>query len=135
MRKEALWAVSNIFTYGSTSQIQRLVEMEGMDAMCEVLESQDTRMLFAALDAIESLLRDGAKNGKPYKLLMDVNDGITKIEKLQQHINDEVYEKVLKIIDEFFGVEDDEDENLAPATDGNSFAFGIPSNLGLLSRR
>ena len=38
-----------------------------------------------------------------------VVDGLTKIEELQQHNNNDIYEKSIKILETYFGVEDEED--------------------------
>lgn len=38
-----------------------------------------------------------------------------KIESLQNHPKDEIHEKAVKILETFFGFEDEEDQNLAPA--------------------
>jgi hypothetical protein len=49
------------------------------------------------------------------------------IETLQEHESDEVYTKAVYIIETYFGTDGGEDdENLAPATDGNTFSFGVP---------
>jgi hypothetical protein len=51
------------------------------------------------------------------------------LESLQEHPSDSVYKKTVKIIEAYFGAdEEQEDENLAPATtDSGTFGFGISS--------
>ena len=39
------------------------------------------------------------------------------------HDNNAIYNKALKILTKYFGV-DEEDSTIAPATDGQTFAFG-----------
>jgi importin subunit alpha-6/7 len=39
------------------------------------------------------------------------------------HDNNAIYNKALKILTKYFGV-DEEDTTIAPATDGQTFAFG-----------
>jgi hypothetical protein len=54
-------------------------------------------------------------------------EGLTKIEDLQQHSNNDIYEKCIKILETYFGVEDEEEmPQLAPqmVEGGDQFAFG-----------
>ena len=44
---------------------------------------------------------------------------------LQQHENEEIYEKSVKLLKDFFESEEEEEESAAPAVDGNQFAFGL----------
>ena len=56
----------------------------------------------------------------------DEAEGIDKLEALQTHHNEEVYEKAVAILEKHFGEEDDDDENILPqaqAADG-MFSFG-----------
>jgi Atypical Arm repeat len=48
---------------------------------------------------------------------------LEQIEALQMHDNNAIYNKALKILTKYFGV-DEEDTTIAPATDGQTFAFG-----------
>jgi hypothetical protein len=125
VRKEAIYAVSNAFTGGSLKQVNILVQMDGLEAMCDVLVLNDSTMVLTALAAIESALRIGKEHGKTYDVYVDECDGITKLEDLQQHTHDKIYELTVKILEEFFGAEDDSDENLAPATQDGHYTFGL----------
>ena len=50
---------------------------------------------------------------------------MNKIEDLQQHSNNDIYEKCIKILETYFGVEDDSEmANLAPSEENNQFGFG-----------
>ena len=56
-----------------------------------------------------------------------VRFNVTAIENLQQHENEAIYEKSISLIEQYFGCDDEvEDENLAPAVNGNTFSFGVP---------
>ena len=50
---------------------------------------------------------------------------ILKIENLQKHENEDIYGKAVKILEHYFGVEE-EDSNVVPVVDPNAqqFAFG-----------
>lgn len=126
VRKEAIWVISNIATGGTDKQVMSAVEAGAIDAVCSVLNVNDTRMLLVALDAIDSILKLGMKFGKDYHSFVDECDGLAMIETLQEHESDEVYTKAVQIIETYFGAEDEaDDENLAPSANGNTFSFGI----------
>eukprot|EP00956_Cyclotella_meneghiniana_P037066 scaffold134195_cov61-Cyclotella_meneghiniana.AAC.1 len=104
-----------------------VVEVGAIDALCSVLNVNDTKILIVALDAIESILKVGDAQNKDYTSFVDECDGLLAIEELQEHESEEVYEKTVNIIESYFGVDNDfEEENLAPENDGNMFAFGVP---------
>jgi importin subunit alpha-1 len=55
-------------------------------------------------------------------------EGLTKIEELQQHANNDLYEKAVRILETFFGVEDEEEmAQVAPNMEGDHFSFGMDS--------
>jgi len=70
----------------------------------------------------------------PYASYIEAADGLDKLEALQNHQNNEIYEKAVKIIEDYFGGEEEEDQNIAPnmETSSNTFSFGSnlqPSNF------
>ena len=128
VRKEAIWVVSNIVTGGTDNHIMSAVETGAIDAVCSILDINDTKMLLLALEAVECILKLGAKLNKDYASFVDECDGLTKIEGLQEHESDEVYNKAINIIESFFGEDDgEEDENIAPEANGTTFSFGVKS--------
>lgn len=127
-RKEAIWAVSNVFTGGNDYCVGLLVNQKGIDAMVSVLDVPgETRMTLVALDAIHNILTVGERNNYRYSVILDECGGIEKLEDLQAHQDQEIYDRVVEIIERFFGEEEVEDENLAPTYDGDNFAFGLSS--------
>ena len=82
----------------------------------------------SALRAITQVLEVGEREAnQAYDKLIDEYNGVEYLESLQEHADDEVYQTALRIIERFFGDEDGEDENLAPATTASgTFAFGAP---------
>ena len=67
----------------------------------------------------------GPSGTNPFAAIIDEAEGTDKIEQLQSHENEEIYEKAVSILETFFDVEDGEVENLAPAVDANNtYAFG-----------
>ena len=55
--------------------------------------------------------------------------GMERIEQLQMHDNNNIYNKALKLLERYFGVEDEEDNGIAPveAEGAQQFAFGQPA--------
>lgn len=128
VRREAIWAVSNLFCGASPNEVSILVELDGIEAMAEVLDLTDASIVIVALDAIEAVLRVGKDHSKPYDVFFDECEGVTKLEQLQHHTNDRIYNKVVSLIETFFGGEEDfEDENLEPgkSSSGDFYSFGI----------
>lgn len=126
VRKEAIWVVSNIATGGTDKHIMSVIEAGAIEAVCSVLDVNDTKMLLVALDAVDNILKLGMKLNKDYSSFVDEADGLTKIEALQEHESDEIYQKAVFIIETYFGAEDEaEDENLAPEVSGGQFSFGV----------
>ena len=135
IKKEAAWAVSNATSGGTHQQISYLVEMGAIKPLCDLIVCSDARIVTVALEGLENILKVGealrAQDGAPnqYAQLIDEAEGLEKIENLQNHNNNDIYDKAVKIMEEYFGLEDEEDQNLAPALDAgaNQFAFNQPA--------
>lgn len=59
-------------------------------------------------------------------------EGLNKIEELQHHSNNDIYEKCVKMLETYFGVDEEEEmTGIAPSVDegGNAFAFSAPSGM------
>lgn len=130
VRKEATWVVSNIATGGKEEHIHFLVELGAIESLCSVLDVADARITMVVLEAIENILKIGKQSSRDYIGFVDECDGLDKIETLQEHENNEIYTKVVSIIETYFGVDENEneDENVLPAIEGNTFAFGMKTD-------
>jgi hypothetical protein len=101
--------------------------------MCDLLACADARIVTVALEGLENILKVGAcdmQEGGPtavnmYAGFVDEAEGLEKIEALQHHTNNDIYEKAVKIMETYFGLEE-EDQNLAPELDssGTAYSFG-----------
>jgi len=131
IRKEAAWVISNATSGGTTQQISFLVSQGCVPPLCELLSVADPKIVIIALEGLENILKVGDQAAKqtnePNVMASYINeaDGLTKIENLQQHENEDIYGKAVKILEQYFGVEE-EDTNLAPVVDPNAqqFTFG-----------
>uniref|UniRef100_A0A7S1NAV0 Importin subunit alpha n=1 Tax=Eutreptiella gymnastica TaxID=73025 RepID=A0A7S1NAV0_9EUGL len=134
VRKEAAWAISNATSGGTPEQIKYLVEQDCVAGFCDLLNVPDAKMINVALEGLENILRvgedDKIANNLPLNQvaqMVQTVGGLEKIESLQSHSNNEIYEHAVTILDQFFEVED-EDAAVAAHTDssGQAFNFGAP---------
>jgi importin subunit alpha-6/7 len=126
IRKEALWVIANIFTMGTDHHVRSLINLKGLEALAVALaDIPDAKILMVVMEAIEKVMEVGAKASINYTVPFDEAHGIEHLEQLQSHESVEVYEKAVYIIEQYFGSEDDEDENIAPAQENGMFSFGI----------
>eukprot|EP00040_Diaphanoeca_grandis_P039665 m.259755 g.259755 ORF g.259755 m.259755 type:complete len:525 (-) comp38609_c0_seq1:292-1866(-) len=133
-RKEAAWAISNLTSGGSREQIQYLVRMGVVKPFSDLLAAPDGKLVEILLDATANILKVGeaADGSNPISDFFEEAGGLDNIEQLQNHENEQIYEKSLKIIETYFGEEDDADD-LAPETNGNTFSFAPAEPLAIAS--
>jgi len=94
VRKEATWVVSNIATGGTRQHIMQLVEHGAIKSICDLLDVGEVRILLVAMEALEAILKQSSEVSN-YAQLVDEAEGIDKLESLQDHENNEVYQKVI----------------------------------------
>lgn len=137
VKKEAAWVVANIL-HGFASEpsahhatrATTLVQLGAIPAMVGMLDVNDAAMQKLMLEAVGTLLSAGAmlsssKGGdNPFLVPFDEAEGVDKLESLQSHHNEDVYEKAVELLEKYFGEDDAEDENLLPNTAANGFTFG-----------
>lgn len=131
VRKEALWALSNICTTGNDMHVVTLVELGGLEPLVRIigLGNTENQLLISVIDALKQILSVGEdQDTESFKTQIAEWNGIDYLEELQSHPSNTVYEKVVSIIEDYFGIDEEEDENLAPVTcDSGTFGFGIAS--------
>lgn len=109
-----------------------MVEQNLIEPMCELLQCADPRIILVALEALENLLKIGEKDSKDtgineYVLAIEEHRGVDNIEALQNHPNNEIYEKAVCILETYFQAEE-EDQNTAPNVNTtNHFTFDTSS--------
>jgi len=133
IKKEAAWAISNATSGGSPEQIRYLVEQNCIKPLCDLLTASDARVITVALEGLENILKVGEKdaldtNGiNRYAHLIEEAEGLDKIELLQRHHNHDIYEKVFKILENYFAAEE-EDTNIAPQMDVSQQTYSFGTN-------
>ncbi|XP_013416574.1 importin subunit alpha-7 [Lingula anatina] len=127
-RKEAAWAITNATSGGTPEQIKFLVQSGCIPPLCDLLTVMDVKIVQVALNGLENILKLGEQYAKqlgganPYAVMIEECYGLDKIEFLQSHENQEVYQKAFEIIEKYFGTEE-EDKTLAPQVDENAQQF------------
>jgi len=132
VKKEAAWALSNATSGGSPQQISHLVEEGLIEPMCDLMLSNDTRMVLVALEGLGNILKVGEREAKSksgvnlFAQKVEACAGLDKLESLQNHPNVDIYERVVSLLESYFGAE--EDQNVAPNQTNNSFQFQFNGN-------
>jgi hypothetical protein len=136
VKKEAAWAVSNATSGGLPQQIHYLVSVGCVKPFCDLLDERDHNLVIVALDCLENILKVGKQDARTtgtenkYAILIDEAGGIEKIEDLTVHNQPEVNQKASKIIDEFFGSDDEVwDASNASADGGFNGGGGAPGGF------
>ena len=131
VKKEACWALANAASgkLNAPDQIKALVDAGAIPPMCHILTSRDMKITTVALDALDAILEVGEtmrysqvdSTVNAYAMLVEECGGMDSIYELQSHPNDSVYQKAKKILDKYFGAENDGVEE--PVMDDESFQF------------
>ena len=131
IKKEAAWALSNATSGGMPHQIKFLVTCGCIKPLCDLLTCSDARIIIVALEGLENILKVGedektANGMNPYVTQIEDAGGLDKIEHLQEHQNEDIYNKAVTLLESYFELEDVEGENLVPppGQDQGAYLFG-----------
>lgn len=100
--------------------------------LCDLLVCPDARIVTVCLEGLENILKVGEAEKNlgstdgvnHYAQMIDDAEGLEKVENLQSHDNNEIYEKAVKILETYWL--EDEDEALPPS-DGSTPPGGFNS--------
>uniref|UniRef100_A0A673LB68 Importin subunit alpha n=1 Tax=Sinocyclocheilus rhinocerous TaxID=307959 RepID=A0A673LB68_9TELE len=144
IRKEACWTISNI-TAGNRAQIQTVIDANIFPVLIDILQKAEFRTRKEAVWAITNATSGGTPESchqgalvmclsslscnvvfmPSSEIAQSESSGLDKIEFLQSHENQEIYQKAFDLIEHYFGVEE-EDASLAPQVDENQQQFLFP---------
>ncbi|KAL0389685.1 UNVERIFIED_CONTAM: Importin subunit alpha [Sesamum calycinum] len=116
IKKEAAWAISNATSGGTNDQIKFLVREGCIKPLCDLLVCPDPRIVTVCLEGLENILKVGEAEKNQgntgdvnvFAQMIDGAEGLEKIENLQSHDNNEIYEKAVKILETYWLEEEDE---------------------------
>ena len=113
IRKECAWAISNATSGGDDLQIKVLVDSGCVPPLVNLLDKPDVRIVSVALEGIENILKCGqrsqnADGTNPFVAVVEMCGGVDKIEDLQRHENHKICDMAVRILETYFGVDDDE---------------------------
>jgi importin subunit alpha-6/7 len=114
--EEAAWAISNATSGGNGQQIKFLVQQGCIRPLCDLLSVNDPNIVTIALEGLENILKVGEEDKAEFDIrkepeaawagqqnqmavFISYSEGLTKIEDLQQHSNNDIYEKCIKILE------------------------------------
>lgn len=125
VQKEAAWAITNYTSGASTEQVLYLVQCHVIKPICDLMTARDPKLVKVLLDGLCNILLVAEKVGQleQARLYIEEIDGLTKIEKLQENENEEVYKLAYHMVEKFFSDEDDTEEGLQPETAGDQYNF------------
>uniref|UniRef100_A0A2N9JAL8 Importin subunit alpha n=1 Tax=Fagus sylvatica TaxID=28930 RepID=A0A2N9JAL8_FAGSY len=137
IKKEAAWAVSNATSGGSHEQIQFLVQQGCIKPLCDLLICPDPRIVTVCLEGLENILKVGEADKEMglnegvnlYAQAIDECEGLDKIENLQTHDNNEIYEKAVKILERYWAEEEEEEQAIQENGNANQDGFSFGTNL------
>ena len=114
------------------ARAQTLVQLGCIGPMVKMLDVNDAAVQKLMLEAVGTLFEAGetlarGKCDNPFLVPFDEAEGVDKLEALQEHTNEEIYQKAVGLLERFFAEDDDDDENLVPQAADGGFAFGAPA--------
>ncbi|CAE6230495.1 unnamed protein product [Arabidopsis arenosa] len=120
LKNVAVLAICNVTTGCSDDQIKYLVEQGCIKPLCDLLVCSDVKTILACLEGLEKILNVGEAEKNigevnNYCQLIEGAEGLEKIEDLQKHESEEIYEKALKILETYWDEEDDEETQQPPS--------------------
>ncbi|XP_030596352.1 importin subunit alpha-8 [Archocentrus centrarchus] len=125
-QREAVWAVTN-FTSGATvAQVVQLVQSGALEAIINLLQVKDAKVILVILDSINNIFMAAEKLGETEKLSLLIEElgGLDRIEMLQNHDNEMVYQSAHNIIEKYFS--DGERHGEKVNTTEDEFVFQSP---------
>eukprot|EP01006_Ploeotia_vitrea_P052593 TRINITY_DN67708_c5_g2_i2.p1 TRINITY_DN67708_c5_g2~~TRINITY_DN67708_c5_g2_i2.p1 ORF type:complete len:535 (-),score=94.88 TRINITY_DN67708_c5_g2_i2:155-1759(-) len=133
VQKEAAWAISNATSGGSPEQIKFLVEQGCIAPFCDLLGVPDAKVISVAMECLDNILKVGEDEKdlrgdgiNHFAVAIQECGGLDKIEALQSHPNNDIYNLAVSLLEQYFDPEE-QDENITPANNGQTFQFGIDS--------
>ncbi|KAH3745943.1 Importin subunit alpha-1 [Pelomyxa schiedti] len=121
IRKEACWAICNAVAGVGQEHIGYLISQGFVEPMCLLLECADNKMITVILETIETILKAGEAIGgvtNPYVQVIEDANGVELLEELEEHANERIYNRTVRILEQYFQVGGDEDGEYEEGEEG-----------------
>jgi len=127
-QKEAAWAITNLTSGGSVEQIVQLCGEGVLKPFTDLLAAKDDKTVSVVLDGVKNILTTAEKLGETDKVAIMIEEcgGLDKIEALQCHQNETIYQSCKEIIETFFPDGDQVEES---QSEGTCFQLSEPQQL------
>ena len=124
------------YTCGQCS-FRFLVQQGCIKPLCDLLICPDPRIVTVCLEGLENILKVGEADKEMglnegvnlYAQAIDECEGLDKIENLQTHDNNEIYEKAVKILERYWAEEEEEEQAIQENGNANQDGFSFGTNL------
>lgn len=111
VKKEAAWCVVNAVSGANNKQVMTLVQNYGViPILCQLLDSDNARMVEFTIDAIDRVLQTGSKlqltssmGVNPYLEQFEEYNVVSILDSLQNHDLDDIFEKSRQMLETYFG--------------------------------
>lgn len=131
-QREAVWAITNITSGGTNEQIIQMIETYPLiKPYCELLLAKDTRTVEVVLNGLQALFRvaESVNGLANFCIMMEEIGAVDKLEALQNHENNEIYDRAYQLIDTYFS-EAEEEKELAPKAVNGALEFNSNATNG-----
>ncbi|XP_027349499.1 importin subunit alpha-4-like [Abrus precatorius] len=135
VKKEAAWAICNATYIGSHEHIKFLVIQGCLKPLCDLLTCLDLNAVTLCLEGLENILKVGEADKEMglhggtniYAEMVEEYGGLEKIERLQNHDNNEIYKRAVRILERFWDEEELDETNVENSDDAiqQTFYLGI----------
>ncbi len=116
VRKEVVWVVTNAISGGSNENVGYLMNGGFLKAYIDLLPSHDCDTVITCLDGLSRFLEIGndvsITGVNPHAASLELYGGLDIIEDLQNHSHKKIHEMAGNIIDQYFGQDEEEEENI-----------------------
>ncbi len=108
IKKECIWAVCNLTSVENPVYLDKILQQGILNIICECLKMDDAKYLAVCLEAFGNLLAYGKKRNPDPNAPNPIVEEVDKmgmfdvLEKLQLHPVEIVYEKTLKLLENYF---------------------------------
>ena len=106
-KREAIWALANITSSGTNSQVGSAYLAGCLKPTCDIVSRKitDPVLVTVILNGIMNILLVANEEEEVEKVALAIEecDGLDKIEDLQRHENKQVHKKAVEMIECFFG--------------------------------